>query len=369
MQQRAMVRAQVGSPGWWLLVAGAGLGAGTAAWAYTGDMTGGFVCGLVALTAVVGLTWWGAGRSARLATYQAWAYARGLESTNALQAPLTTPLLQRGEIRQLERAYLGVVQGLEYVVGHFTWISVRRTYSQDGTYSESRTPHPFTVLQVVTGLSGVLRFSLLPRTAGDRLIDAAGALLGPDRMVQLESAQLEDSFRLTVADEESEIAVRRLFTPSLIVDILNPCPQMHLSSLSRARSSSLCPPTATTPACSTRSSPSPNRVRSTLSRSIEPASRLSSIERAEARPLHRSRRTLMGMRPPDDLRLRRPAIERLGQLLGQLRHRCVVGDQDARADQDQERERHVFHCRLTALHRVKLRRRPETAWQRHVPDV
>jgi hypothetical protein len=39
--------------------------------------------------------------------------------------------------------------------------------------------------------------------------------------VDLESAELRDRFRLTVADEDSEIAVRRLFTPALIVDLLD----------------------------------------------------------------------------------------------------------------------------------------------------
>ncbi|MDX6552975.1 MAG: hypothetical protein QOH74_1463 [Gaiellales bacterium] len=223
-QQRATVRDQLASPAWWLIVAGAGLVAGFVAWFVGGTVIAGLATAPAGVIAAVVLTWWAAGQSARLAAYGAWADAHGLESTNALRAPLTTPLLQQGEQRDLERAYRGTVAGLEMVVGHFTWISVKRSHRDDETISERRTPHPFTVVQVVTGLSGVLRFALLPRARGASLLAAAETLLGPDRVVELESTELEDSFRVTVADEDSEIAVRRLFTPSLIVDIVDAMP-------------------------------------------------------------------------------------------------------------------------------------------------
>jgi hypothetical protein len=219
-QQQATFRTQLASPAWWLLLAGAGLAAAIVAWFVAGDPMLGVEAMPAALAGAVAVTWWGAGQSAREVAYQAWAQGRGFRSTNALEAPLTTPLLQMGEERTLESAYKGSVAGLDAVVGHFTWISVRRRYREDGTVTEHETPHPYTVAQVVTGLSGVLRFSLEPRGTGAGLLAAADALIGPDRPVELESAELTDAFRLTVADEESEIAVRQLFTPNLIVEIL-----------------------------------------------------------------------------------------------------------------------------------------------------
>jgi hypothetical protein len=95
-QQRATVRAQLASPTRWLIVAGAGLVAGFVTWFVGGTLIAGLAAAPAGVIAAVVLTWWAAGQSAKLAAYGAWANAHGLESTNALRAPLTTSLLQQG---------------------------------------------------------------------------------------------------------------------------------------------------------------------------------------------------------------------------------------------------------------------------------
>src|SRR5207245_877045 len=48
----------------------------------------------------------------------------------------------------------------------------------------------------------------------------AGLSADPDRSVELESAEFCNAYRLFVADEESELVVRRVFTPALIVQLV-----------------------------------------------------------------------------------------------------------------------------------------------------
>jgi len=79
-------------------------------------------------------------------------------------------------------------------------------------------------LEIVTGLSTLIRFSLLPRGGGRGLLDDVESDLTTDRVVRLESAELEHRFRLMVADDDSEEAVHRLFSPAVIVEIVEQAP-------------------------------------------------------------------------------------------------------------------------------------------------
>jgi hypothetical protein len=221
-QQRADVRAQLASPAWRMLVIGAGLAAGLLALIATRSPALAMVAVPVGMIAVIVLTWRTAGEAAGQAAYAELASARGWQPAMALPAPLTTPLLRDGDERTLERAYALTIAGRQAVVGHYSSIAVHRQYHDDGTVTEARRPpRHYTVIEVVTGLSDVVRFSLMPRHAGGDVLDGVASRLSPDRVVDLESAELRDRFRLTVADEDSEIAVRRLFTPALIVDVLD----------------------------------------------------------------------------------------------------------------------------------------------------
>jgi hypothetical protein len=159
-------------------------------------------------------------RAAGEAAFASWAAQRGWATTTALTAPLTTPLLREGDERHLEVAYSGDVAGHRAVVAHMTAITIHRTHHEDGTITETKSEAPFTVIELVTGLSVVKRFSLLPRHRAGELLEDVQSLFGTDRPVELESAELSARFRLLVADDDSEIDVRLLFTPSLIVEIV-----------------------------------------------------------------------------------------------------------------------------------------------------
>ena len=60
--------------------------------------------------------------------------------------------------------------------------------------------------------------SLHPRSFGDnRVFDRIDSALTPDRVVQLESSELQHEYKLEVADSASDLAVRLLFEPAFIV--------------------------------------------------------------------------------------------------------------------------------------------------------
>jgi hypothetical protein len=164
-------------------------------------------------------------RASGEAALASWATGRGWTTVTALTAPLTTPLLREGDERHLEVAYAGDVAGHRAVVAHLTAITIHRTYREDGTFTETRSEAPFTVIELVTGLSVVTRFSLLPRHPAGELLDDVQSLIGTDREVELESAELSARFRLLVADDDADIDVRRLFTPALIVEITEQAPK------------------------------------------------------------------------------------------------------------------------------------------------
>jgi hypothetical protein len=78
------------------------------------------------------------------------------------------------------------------------------------------------VLETLTGLQSMTRLTLTPRHHGQgRLTDGLASALTTDRSVELESAEFCDAYRLFVADEESELVVRRVFTPELIVQLVD----------------------------------------------------------------------------------------------------------------------------------------------------
>ena len=65
---------------------------------------------------------------------------------------------------------------------------------------------------------GIPRLSLHPRTFGDnRLFDRIDSTVTADRVVELESSELEHEYKLQVADSTSDLAVRLLFEPAFIV--------------------------------------------------------------------------------------------------------------------------------------------------------
>jgi hypothetical protein len=78
------------------------------------------------------------------------------------------------------------------------------------------------VIQTPVSAPEIPRLSLHPRSFGDnRLFDRIDAALTPDRVVELESSELQREYKLEVWDSASDMAVRLLFEPTFIVSCLD----------------------------------------------------------------------------------------------------------------------------------------------------
>jgi hypothetical protein len=212
----------VTTPAWWLLVAGASLLAGLLVFvmiAHSFLLV--IVGGLLAAAGIVLATSINADRAVADSAYNGWAQRQGLAPSLNLIAPMVTPLLRGGDTRRLENGMRGTVDGRDLVVGHFTWETIYREEDQYGNVRETRVPHHATVLETITGLEPLLRMTLDPRRSGEgRIADALQSFATVDRAVQLESAEFDSAYRLFVADQESELTVRRVFSPAVIVQLL-----------------------------------------------------------------------------------------------------------------------------------------------------
>jgi hypothetical protein len=168
----------------------------------------------------------GAAQVAGEASYLQWATARGWQPVRNLPAPLATPLLRFGDERRLDRGFAQTIAGCEGAVGHLACIPVERIQPDNGEEVERvrLPPANFTVVEVVTGLTDVIRFTMIPRSGWAAKLDVITAAMTTDRTVNLESADLRDHYRLMVSDHDSEIAVRTLFTPKVIGELLEHLP-------------------------------------------------------------------------------------------------------------------------------------------------
>jgi hypothetical protein len=175
-----------------------------------------------ALASAVAVSWSNR-RAVALAACDAWAADVGWLPTDSLVAPLPMPLVLFDDQCRVDQGYQGAVEGCPAVLARVSSIRRHVRDNQDGTFSESHSEHPFTILEVATRCPEATRFSLRPRRRVG-LVDDIETAAGPDRLIEVESAELGDRYRLLVDATESEVEARHLFTPALIVDLLDQTP-------------------------------------------------------------------------------------------------------------------------------------------------
>ena len=207
--------------GAWPVVALGGIVAGAVGAFATHNLWASLACMALGAGGIMLLADRAARQQAEDEAYAAWVEARGWEPVRNLPAALVTSLLRCGDARRLEDGYVGLLDGRTAAVGHFVWETVTQEVDDYGNVHETRVPHDHTVLETLTGLQSMTRLSLTPRHHGQgRLTDGLASALTSDRSLELESAEFCDAYRLFVADEESELVVRRVFTPALIVQLV-----------------------------------------------------------------------------------------------------------------------------------------------------
>jgi hypothetical protein len=170
---------------------------------------------------------------AKSAFLEAWATARGWSAGSADWVEEATPLLRDGDRRDSEHHIAGPLPGGEpAVLCHYTYEVRRTSTSSNGATSTSWEDYPFTVVETRVSAPGLPVLSLHPRSFGDnRLFDRIDSAVTRNRVAALESAELEHAYKLEVADEVSDLAVRRVFEPSFIVWCIDQAPDEMLFEL------------------------------------------------------------------------------------------------------------------------------------------
>jgi len=176
---------------------------------------------VVVATALAGLiaTYALADSRAKSAYLPAWARSRGWNVGVGMWRESATPLLRDGDRRNSEdHVYGPLAGGGEAALCHYTYEVREETTDAKGNTTTHWEEHPFTVVETGVVTPGISRLTLHPRSFGDiRLFDRIDSKLTSDRVVELESSELEKEYKLEVADSDSDMAVRLLFEPAFIV--------------------------------------------------------------------------------------------------------------------------------------------------------
>jgi hypothetical protein len=177
---------------------------------------------LVALAVVmVGAigTYFLADSRAKSAFLEAWARSRGWKLSTGPWREKATPLLRDGDRRNSDDHICGpLAGGGEAAMCHYTYEVRRETTDSKGNTTTNWDSYEFTVVETAVSAPDLPRLTLHPRSFGDnRLFDHVDSAFTSNRVVQLESSELEHDYKLEVADSASDIAVRLLFEPAFMV--------------------------------------------------------------------------------------------------------------------------------------------------------
>ncbi len=216
------VREALRSDGWRIVMIGAAL-----AGAVLGSLIGnrpaeqfflaiGLAIVLVGVVLVV--LWVRASGSAEDDFMTAWGRSHGLEFVETPDLGSGTPLLRQGDEQKAENGLTGAIDGHPAIVCHYTYTVVTYTTDAHGVRTRQETNHPFTVVRLDAVTTPVARMTLHPRSVLDRgWLDRVDSAITPDRVIELESADLQKHYKLEVRDDVSDLQVRQIFEPSFIV--------------------------------------------------------------------------------------------------------------------------------------------------------
>src|SRR5918999_844703 len=164
---------------------------------------------------VAGIAWFLADRAAAHRFYTDFARSVGLAYVSPAELPTLTPLLGAGDRRRVEHWMHGRLPGeLSGGVGHLVWERIKRDSDGDDEVGER---NRFTVcvvdLEASMGLfRGVFlrprRDLIAPRSDWLKRTRARGA--------EVESTAFTQRYELLLADDQDEVVLRRLLSPTLV---------------------------------------------------------------------------------------------------------------------------------------------------------
>jgi len=156
--------------------------------------------------------------------FASYAASRGLAVDTATRLPRTTPLLAEGELHSVEAVMSGWLA--TYVEAQMALVS-RDEVTTDEQGVETKGVAHFTV--AVTHVPKAKRFIpwlLCHRAEDEHLLGrAADSLIHGNQRVRLESAELDERYRIYASPDHDDNWLHQLFSPSFIVFLLERAPQ------------------------------------------------------------------------------------------------------------------------------------------------
>ena len=169
---------------------------------------------------VVGIAWFVADRTAAHRFYTGFARSVGLAYRSPAELQTLTPLLGAGDRRRVEHWMHGRLPGeLSGGVGHFVWERIKRDSEGD---EQVRERNRFTVCVVDLEASMALFRGVFLRPRRDLIAPQSDWLKRTRaRRVEVESSAFTQRYELQLADDQDEIVLRRLLSPTLVSWLAN----------------------------------------------------------------------------------------------------------------------------------------------------
>jgi hypothetical protein len=170
--------------------------------------------------AVTGIAWFMADRAAAHRFYSAFARNVGLLYASRFDLLALTPLLSAGNRRRAEHWMYGRLPGdLQGGVGHFVWERIERDSDGDQRVRE-RNRFTVCVADLEPSMALFKGVFLRPRR---RVIASHSDWLKDtrSRTLEVESAAFTERYELLIADDQDEVILRRLLSPTLVSWLAN----------------------------------------------------------------------------------------------------------------------------------------------------
>jgi hypothetical protein len=169
---------------------------------------------------VAGVAWFLADRAAAHRFYSGFARSVGLTYTNPAELRTFTPLLGAGHRRRAEHWMQGRLPGdLSGGVGHFVWERIERDSDGD---EQVRERNRFTVCVVDLPASMELFRGIFLRPRRGLIAPHSDWLKRTrTRGAEVESTAFTERYELLLADDQDELVLRRLLSPTLVSWLAN----------------------------------------------------------------------------------------------------------------------------------------------------
>lgn len=207
-------RRLLGRPLTWILISASVLAAGIAAAIYLGAAIGAgaaVAALLISLLVVFAI----ADRHSEAAFFAVYAEERGMALSGRSEVESVTPLLCRGSDRYTEHSFTGpLAEDVDGLLALYTYEETTSTGK-----GEQTSYYPYTIgLVEVPECAAQVPELLCRRKFGLRLFEGLeDAFRKSRRRVELESEALDESYEIFSLEEQDQVWLRRLFSPTFVV--------------------------------------------------------------------------------------------------------------------------------------------------------